>query len=144
VGHIAQICRSCHVRNGTLFDGSPHKKAFQEHGWPECDTCHGKHDIGKTGDEMLANGQPTSICDPCHEQHGKPECFEASAYFHESLIGIRDARREIEDRASELAERGMEVDELRFGADGLTDALIQGRSLVHSFNRTDFAQVQEP
>ena len=59
-------------------------------------------------------------------------------------MGIRDARLEIENKASELAERGMEVDELRFGADGLADALIQARSLVHSFNRTDFAQVQEP
>jgi hypothetical protein len=144
VSHIAQICRSCHVRNGTLFDGSPHKKAFQEHGWPECDTCHGKHDIRKTGDEMLANGQPTSICDPCHKQHGKPECFEASAYFHRSLIGIREARSEIEEKASELAERGMEVDALRFAADGLGDALVQARSLVHSFNRTDFAQVDDP
>lgn len=144
VGHIAQVCRSCHVVNGTLFDGSPHKKAFMEHGWPECDTCHGKHDIQKTSDDMLANGQPTSVCDPCHKEHGKPECFEASAYFHDSLIALREAKEEIQARAATLAERGMEVDGLRFGADGLGDAVVQARSLIHSFNRTDFARAYDP
>ena len=42
---VSQVCRNCHAANGNLFDGSPHKKAFQAHGWPECETCHGKHDI---------------------------------------------------------------------------------------------------
>ena len=35
---------------------------------------------------------------------------------------------------------GLEVDDLRFGASGLGDSLLQSRSLIHSFNRTDFSR----
>ncbi|MEW6368410.1 MAG: cytochrome b N-terminal domain-containing protein [Acidobacteriota bacterium] len=143
VSHIAQVCRTCHVINGTLFDGSPHKKAFITNRWPECETCHGKHDIQKTSDEMLAVGKPTSVCDPCHSKHGTPACTEACDYFYRSLVRLRKAEAEIESDAAELAEMGMEVDDLRFGAGGLADSLRQSRSLIHSFNRTDFSRPYE-
>jgi len=140
VGHIAQVCRTCHVVNGTLFDGSPHKKAFVQHGWPECETCHGKHDIQKTSDEMLANGKPTSICDPCHATNGIPACFETTAFFYDGLVSLRAARGEIERDASQLAELGMAVDDLKFNVAELEDLLLKSRSLIHSFNRTDFSR----
>lgn len=143
VGHIAQVCRTCHVMNGTLFDGSPHKRAFVRHEWPECETCHGKHDIQKTSEDMLANGRPTSICDPCHAKYGKPECFQASSYFYTGLMKLRGEKLGIEGEADGLAEMGMEVDDLRFGAAGIGDALLQSRALVHSFNRTDFSRPYE-
>ncbi len=143
VGHIAQVCRTCHVVNGTLFDGSPHKKAFVAHRWPECETCHGKHDIKKTNDEMLAVAQPTSICDPCHRDYGKPLCTETTALFYNSITQVREAGEEVERAAGELAELGLEVDDLRFGVSGLRDSLLQSRSLIHSFSRTDFAKPYE-
>src|SRR5207302_1827054 len=43
VASVAQVCRRCHAQNGILFDGSRHKTAFEEHRWPECGQCHGKH-----------------------------------------------------------------------------------------------------
>lgn len=143
VSHVAQVCRTCHVVNGSLFDGSAHKQAFLKHEWPECETCHGKHEIQAASDEMLAPTAAGGICDSCHEKYGKPECFDTTRFFYRGLVTLRNAKDEIDAEADELAEMGMQVDDLRFGASGLEDQLLQTRSLIHSFNRSDFAQPYE-
>ncbi|MFC2173603.1 cytochrome c3 family protein, partial [Acidobacteriota bacterium] len=61
--HISQMCRNCHVEQGTLFDSSLHKKAFEKHSWPECAQCHNNHLVRKPTDRMLG---PTGLCVYCH------------------------------------------------------------------------------
>ena len=39
VASMSQICRNCHVNNGKLFDGSPHKAAFEKHGVSQIDAA---------------------------------------------------------------------------------------------------------
>ena len=72
VAFVSQVCRTCHAANGSLFDGSPHKKAFEKHGWPECETCHGKHDIARPTDEMLSD-DPKGLCHACHAKLRRAE-----------------------------------------------------------------------
>jgi hypothetical protein len=36
VESISKVCGTCHVLNMELFEQSPHKKAFDEHNYPEC------------------------------------------------------------------------------------------------------------
>ena len=36
VESISEVCGTCHALNAELFQASPHKKAFDEHNYPEC------------------------------------------------------------------------------------------------------------
>ena len=134
---VSQVCRNCHAANGNLFDGSPHKKAFEKHGWPECETCHGKHDIALPTDEMLGPGSK-ALCHACHAKYGKPICDETASFFYSSITALRDAHAALGKDVDRLAERGLDVDELRFQSSAVSDALRKTRLGIHTFDRSDF------
>ena len=137
VASVSQICRNCHVNNGKLFDGSPHKAAFEKHGWPECEVCHGKHDIGGTSDAMLGTG-PGSICKDCHDRYGRPECNEIAQHFHDAILRLGRERDEAVAAVGEAEERGLDLADLRFELAGVDDVIIEARSRIHAFNRAEF------
>lgn len=142
VASVAQICRTCHARNGTLFDGSKHKEAFVAHGWPECDVCHGKHAIGRTSDAMLAPG-PDSMCAACHAQHAtaNPACNATATHFHQTLVGLAASHTELTEQVERFARRGFDVQPMQDELTKLVDNLRQSRSYVHTFDRSAFDQV---
>jgi hypothetical protein len=144
VASVAQICRTCHAGNGSLFDGSRHKQKFDEHGWPECGACHGNHAIQKTSDALL--GGEESLCADCHAQWAQdnPECEATAAYFHESLTGLAASHGALSLARDDLAERGLDVEPIEVAFDNLTDALSKSRSYIHTFDRSDFDQALEP
>ena len=134
---VAQVCRNCHTANGALFDGSPHKKAFEKNGWPECATCHGKHDIAMPTDEMMAN-DPKGLCHACHAKYGEPKCDETAQFYYTSITRLRDDHAALEPEIDHLAERGFEVDELRFQSGSVAEALRKTRLGIHTFDKSDF------
>lgn len=142
VSSVAQICRTCHARNGTLFDGSRHKQAFEEHGWPECEQCHGNHAIEKTSDAMLATTKG-SLCADCHDEHArdKPECKQTAAHFRETIEGMDEASKSYVLVSHELAERGLDVEPIDDERRSLDDVLALSRSTIHTFDRSDFDEV---
>jgi predicted CXXCH cytochrome family protein len=142
VASVSQVCRTCHARNGELFDGSKHKQAFLAHGWAECDVCHGKHAIEPTSDAMLAPG-PTALCGGCHAKYApnNPVCNATAAYFYQSLLRLADARVRLGEQANHLARQGLDVEQIETELSTLSDSLRQARSYVHSFNRSEFDQV---
>jgi predicted CXXCH cytochrome family protein len=142
VSSVAQVCRTCHARNGELFDGSKHKQAFLAHGWPECDVCHGKHAVAETDDAMLAPG-PQSLCNGCHAKFAtaNPTCNATAAYFHTSLVGLADSHDALAERSEHLARQGLDVDAIHGQLSTLADSLKQSRSYVHAFDRSEFDQV---
>lgn len=139
---VSQVCRNCHAANGSLFDGSPHKKAFEAHGWPECATCHGNHDIEPPSDAMLRD-DPKGLCHECHARFGKPACDAAAHYFHESITGLVARHEELGKDVDRLAERGFDVDELRFQSSSVNDALRKTRLGIHTFDRSDFGRNED-
>jgi predicted CXXCH cytochrome family protein len=139
VAFVSQVCRNCHAANGSLFDGSPHKKKFAEHGWPECETCHGKHDIVTPMDEMLKD-EPTALCHDCHKKYGKPKCEEAARYFYKTITALASSHEDLDRNVDRLAERGFDVDELRFQSSAVSDALRKTRLGIHTFDRSDFTR----
>jgi predicted CXXCH cytochrome family protein len=139
VSFVSQVCRNCHAANGNLFDGSPHKKAFEKHGWPECETCHGKHDIARPTDEMLSD-DPKALCHDCHGKYGTPKCDETARYFHASIVGLADSHEKLNHDVDRLLERGFDVDELRFQSSAVSDALRKTRLGIHTFDRSDFTR----
>jgi hypothetical protein len=137
VAAVSQICRNCHVNNGKLFDGSPHKAAFEAHGWPECEVCHGKHDIAPPSDAMLGTG-PGNVCKDCHDRYGKPGCNETAQYFHDQIAALDRARAEALGQVESAERQGQDLTDVRFSLAGVDDALVEARSKIHSFNRTEF------
>jgi predicted CXXCH cytochrome family protein len=134
---VSQVCRNCHAANGNLFDGSPHKKAFLAHGWPECETCHGKHDIARPTDEMLRDG-PQALCHACHAKFGQPKCDETARFFSTSITSLVETQEALGKSIDRLAERGFDVDDLRFQSSAVVDALRKTRLGIHTFDRSDF------
>ena len=145
VSSVSQICRNCHAINGAIFDGSGHKAAFEEHGWPECETCHGKHDIAKTDDTLLAVG-PGRLCTDCHEKFAgeqTEQCEKTADYFHKAITGLVAEHAHFTERAQELGELGLDIEPMEQDLAVLADALRTSRSYIHSFDRSDFDGVAE-
>lgn len=137
VAAVSQVCRNCHVNNGNLFDGSPHKKAFETHGWPECEQCHGNHDIARPTTAMLGTG-PGSICKDCHDRYGKPICNETAQYFHDQIVALEAGRERVEAELAAAEQKGLDLSDVRFELANVKDALVDSRSKIHAFNRTEF------
>jgi cytochrome b6 len=140
--YVSQVCRNCHSANATFFDGSPHKKQFEKHGWPECETCHNNHLIEAPTDAMLAPGSK-ALCVGCHQKYGQPKCIETAAFFYTTITGLAGESAALGKEIDHLAERGFDVDELRFQASSVNDALRKTRLGIHAFDRSDFLRNSE-
>ncbi len=145
VASVSQICRTCHAGNGMLFDGSRHKEAFTEHGWPECETCHGKHAIAKTSDEML-DTKEGGLCHDCHAKYAQhnPDCIATADYFRETILEFVQAEEKYENLIEVIARRGLDVDPMTQQLGELRDAIKKARSYIHAFNMSDFRQAIAP
>jgi hypothetical protein len=145
VTQVSRSCSLCHSANSSLFDGSKHKLAFDQHNWPECGKCHGNHAIAKTHDSMLATG-PGQLCGDCHRQYAKddPLCIKTANYFHATITNLDQARTRLIAVSDKLAARGLDVDPINNQLTELGDALKKSRTYVHSFSRNTFQQVAAP
>jgi len=145
VTQVSRSCNLCHSANASLFDGSKHKHAFDEHNWPECGQCHGNHTIAKTDDSMLATGAG-SLCGDCHRQYakGNPECIKTADYFHDTITQMDEARNRFLAESEKLAAKGLDVEPISNPLIELDDALKKSRTYIHSFSRNSFQQVALP
>jgi hypothetical protein len=145
IAGVSRSCSLCHSANASLFDGSKHKHAFDQHNWPECGQCHGNHAIAKTHDSMLATG-PGQLCGDCHRQYAKdnPECIKTANYFHDTIAGMDQARTRFIAVSEKLADKGLDVEPINNELTELGDALKKSRAYVHSFSRNTFQQVAKP
>lgn len=145
VSSVAEVCRTCHAGNGELFDGSNHKDAFEENGWPECATCHGNHAVVETDDSML-NEDASPLCYSCHREYAEdnPECARTARYFHTSITGLAQESHELDELVHVLAEKGLDADPLAATVQEIQDYLRQLRSRIHTFERSEFDEVETP
>ena len=145
VASVAQVCRRCHANNGQLFDGSPHKVAFEKNKWPECGQCHGNHGIAKPVDALIGD-QPGTLCADCHIKFAKdnPKCGATAAQFRMALDTLAAGRGEVAPWEEVLAERGLDVEPLSRAVSELDEALVQSRARIHSFDLGSFQQATQP
>ncbi len=145
VASVSRSCSLCHSANASLFDGSKHKIAFDQHHWAECSKCHGNHAIEKTHDAMLATGTGR-LCTDCHRQfsNGNLECEATAKYFHQTLTQMDAARNHFITVSEKLAAKGLDVDPINNQLTELTDNLKKSRTYVHSFSRSTFQQAARP
>jgi len=142
---VSQSCGLCHAGAASLFDGSKHKKAFEEHKWAQCAKCHGNHGILKTHDAMLSSG-PRSLCVECHAQYAKenPECSASAEHFYATITRLDQDWNRYNASAEQLAAKGLDVDPIHDQLGELADTIKQARAHVHAFSRNSFDQVADP
>ena len=144
IASVSRSCNLCHSANASLFDGSKHKQAFDQHGWAECSKCHGNHAIMRTNDKMLATG-PGMLCSDCHRQFSKnPECESTAQYFHKTITQMDASKNNLVAVSEKLAAKGLDVDPINAQLSDLADTLKKSRTYVHSFSRNTFQQVAQP
>ena len=144
VASVSRSCSACHSANASLFDGSKHKQAFDQHHWAECSKCHGNHAIAKTDDAMLATGSG-ALCTECHRQYSNnPDCEATANFFHQTITRMDQARTHLVAVSEKTAAKGLDVDPINGQMTELTDALKRSRTHIHSFSRNTFQQAVLP
>lgn len=137
VKSIAFVCRQCHPSAGELFSKSPHKKAFDEMGFSECEVCHGKHKILEPTDAMLETGKG-ALCAQCHEPGSKP--FVAAGRMKQ-LLGELTSEIDADGALLDRAERkGVEVSDPKYRLQEIHTLLVSVRNLTHGL---DLADIEE-
>jgi hypothetical protein len=91
---------------------------------------------------MLKPG-PKALCVECHETFGTPKCIETAGFFYTTIAGLADRTAALGTEVDHLSERGFDVDELRFQASSVNDALRKTRLGIHTFDRSDFLRNSE-
>jgi predicted CXXCH cytochrome family protein len=139
VASVSQVCRTCHITQATLFDGSKHKKAFTDNGWPECERCHTKHDIQKGSDAMLGD-ENTGLCSDCHSKYSKDnaDCQKTAGHFRLTLASLAKELKEGAEVVEHIAMRGQDTDDLVTARGDLEEGLTKARTAIHSFDKSTF------
>lgn len=137
---IAYVCGQCHLNNSELFLASPHAAAFRDLGLPECETCHGYHEIEHPTDEMLGAGS-SSICAQCHQEDSKG--YITAVAMHQQIENLKSRIAVAGSLMSRAEQAGMEVSEARFELNDADDALIKSRTMVHSLSVSRISEVIE-
>ena len=145
VEKVSQVCRRCHTQNGTLFDGSSHKKAFDEHQWPECGQCHDHHGIQKPTPSLLEN-RAGGLCFDCHAKFSQKNqlCQKTAIHFHDVLTSLEKDRAAVEPSIEHLAEQGLDVEPLTHTLAEVNDGLVSARTSIHRFEAAAFDDAARP
>jgi hypothetical protein len=131
ISWVGNICGQCHVRTEELFSKSLHSKVFIQMGNPGCATCHGKHEITETSDEMLGLGEK-AVCADCHSQDDKGG--KIAVAMRESIDSLSGEYGRAHTLLSRAERSGMEVSQAQFELSGARTALVKARAAVHAFN----------
>lgn len=128
---VSMVCGSCHGRVAELFNASRMKAGMDRAGKHGCVTCHGNHDVQRTGDEMLAVAAP-GLCGGCHEPGSESE--KGTLAIVDGFHGLkRDVTRA--DSLLAAADRlGMETTAARAMLREAGDQVIGARAALHSFD----------
>jgi len=140
ISSISNVCGSCHVLNAQLFSGSPHKAAFDREKFPECETCHGSHEILTARDQLLGI-KKGAVCLKCHTQNKNREGYLAADHmsrYTDTLLLLQSKAGELIFQAEQ---KGMEVEEAKYMLREVHQARLEARTIVHSFNEDKFREV---
>ncbi|MCH8836414.1 MAG: cytochrome c3 family protein [Candidatus Marinimicrobia bacterium] len=134
-----EACGTCHVNNQLLFSQSKMRTIFITEGYHGCATCHTAHDIQKTSEEMVGL-QEGSVCAQCHEDSADDPGGLQARYIRSALETLKDTLRLAEEGIAAAENRGLVVTDLLLDMQTARTALIQSRTMVHTF---DAARVTE-
>ncbi|MFC1620230.1 cytochrome c3 family protein [Candidatus Neomarinimicrobiota bacterium] len=140
VGSIQEVCGTCHVNNQALFNQTKMKSVFTTQGLHGCVVCHTAHDIQRLEDNTLS--ATTGVCAQCHEPN------DTGAIQAASLLVVLDSLSSALNGAQEVLHdaenRGLEVEELLLDMQNARSALVQSRTMVHTFDVGDVRKEADP
>jgi len=137
VESISSVCGTCHAINASLFSSSPHKKAFDQRKFPECETCHGYHEIVAATNELLGTS-PDAVCSRCHQENKNPKGFAAAKEMKRLTDSLERYEKYADSVVTEAEQKGMEVSDIRFKLRDIHQARLQSRTMIHSFDIEKF------
>ena len=142
VQSISNVCGTCHVINAELFAASPHKKAFDARKLPECETCHGKHDILATSNKLLGT-TPDAVCSRCHTATKNPGGYQAAGAMRVLADSLTSAESEAATLINDAERKGMEIGAAKFALRDVHQLRLESRTVVHAFDLARFRQVAD-
>lgn len=128
---ISHVCGTCHAINMEYFNTTRMAKAFEEQDFHGCEQCHGNHAVLKPNDEMINVGKE-SKCVECHSSGD--EGYEVSQKIYSSLTQLKKSYEAAYAKYLEVRRKGMNDVEIGFQLQDAKQALIQSRTLVHTFD----------
>ncbi|PKL83619.1 MAG: hypothetical protein CVV24_03990 [Ignavibacteriae bacterium HGW-Ignavibacteriae-3] len=131
VKSISHVCGTCHVTNYEYFNATKISKIFEQKGIHGCEQCHGNHSVQKPNDEMIGIGKE-STCIECHTTGDSG--YAVSQKIYSSLIHLKNKFDEANAKYLEVRQKGMNDIEIGFQLQDAKQALIQSRTLVHTFD----------
>ena len=140
VESISKVCGTCHVLNAELFSSSPHKKAYDERKLPECETCHGKHEIIAATNQLLGV-TPEAVCSRCHSERRNVKGYLAAKAMRGLIDSLESEEQTVRKLVDEAEQKGMEISEAKFKLRDVRQARLQSRTMVHAFNEEKFRDV---
>lgn len=134
ISSIRFICGNCHFLNQQMFEGSPHKKPWEENNFKYCEECHSYHDILKTSDGLLSSKD--GICLNCHkiEDNGG----KLMLHFYNELKRNENLIEEIEKNAKRIEQGGIFMEDTFFNLQEARAKIVKARNLIHSFSKEKF------
>lgn len=137
---ISKVCGCCHALNAELFSASPHKKAFDENKYPECETCHGNHEILIAKDQLLGVGKD-AICLKCHSENENQKGYLIAKEMKKLTDSLITSDSIAKNLIFQAEQKGMDVEEIKFKLREIHQARLESRTIVHSFDETKFKDV---
>jgi len=133
---VAQVCGSCHTREGSLYrETEKKKKGLNLTPAIQCVTCHDNHAVQRPTDDMLGIG-PKSVCTNCHTPD-MPQ-YKAAESMGAALRALNTRLGEAHSLIDRAERAGMEVSADRFALRTGQDHLVEARVLVHAFDQDRF------
>jgi predicted CXXCH cytochrome family protein len=140
VTSISKVCGTCHALNADLFSSSPHKAAFDREGLPECETCHGNHEIIAASEQLLGAGTG-AVCSRCHTASQHPAGFRAATAMRSLADSLERGELSARRLVDEAEQKGMEIGEAKYALRGARQARLESRTMVHAFDEAKFHAV---
>jgi predicted CXXCH cytochrome family protein len=140
VESISKVCGTCHALNADLFSKSPHKKAFDQRKLPECESCHGYHDIEAAKDELLGVSTD-AVCNWCHGDRPNSKGYAAAKKMRELIDSLGNSERTATQLVQEAEQMGTEIGEAKFKLRDVHQSRLESRTMVHSVDEKRFEEV---
>jgi len=141
IASVANVCGQCHVRQGELFQASPHKVVFDNLQYSECIKCHNNHDIAAPTDDLIGTGEK-SICITCHKPGDKG--FVAAGQMRTRIDELMASINKSTEMLNRAERAGMEVSRPKFELREATDALTHARVLIHTSSPQEVDKIATP
>ena len=140
VESISKVCGTCHALNASLFASSAHKRAFDSRRLPECETCHGYHDIVAATDALLGVS-PDAVCSRCHREGLNEKGYLTAKTMRRLIDSLESSEHFADSLITDAEQKGMEVSDGKFKLRDARQARLQSRTMVHAFDEAKFRDV---